>query len=128
MKTLCRKEGGERRNSFQTSSLQLTVLHVRHCSGLPAGEVAVEGLGLSKHCEKECGERRNSFQTSSLQLTAIHGRHCSGLPVQGLVEDSGPLKHWKKVVREETVFKHITTTYCIACSSLLRSPRWRCLG
>ena len=43
-----------------------------------------------------------------LQLTLVHGRHSFGLPggevaVEGLCAP----KHWKKVVREETVFKHI---------------------
>ena len=83
--------------------LQLTVLHVRHSSGLPVRDVAVEGSGLVKRCEKEGGERRNSFQTS-LQLTGGHVRHLGGLPAGDvLVEGTGPVKHWKKkVVREET--------------------------
>jgi len=115
---------------FKHMRLQLTAVHARHLGGIPGGEVAVEGSGPKKHWKKEC-ERRNSFQTS-LQLTVRHVRHCGGLPGgEVLVEGTGgvrnPMKHWKKkVVREETVFKHIaTTTYCRPCSSLLRCSSWR---
>ena len=70
---------------------------------------------------------KKQFSNISLQLTAIHGRHFFGLPVQGLVEGTGLVKHCvKKGVREETVFKHITTTYCIASSSPPSYSSWRC--
>jgi len=67
------EKGGERRNSFQTHK-QLTPLHVRHFSGIPAGDVAVEGTGRVKHWKKMVVREETVFKTP-LQLTAVHVRH-----------------------------------------------------
>jgi len=71
--------------------------------------------------------REETVFKTSLQLTVVHVRHCSGLPGGDVaVEGTGLVKHWKKkVVREETKNKHITTTYCRSWSSLGRSASWR---
>jgi len=95
-------------------------VHLRHCSGLPV-QGLVEGTGRVKHCEKEGGERRNSFQTYHHNL--LWFMVCTWEVSQ---LEMSPLKalaslNTVKKVREETVFKHITTTYCKTCPSLLRS-------
>ena len=74
--------------------LQLTVLHVRHCSGLPLGDVAVEGTGPVKRWKKEGVREETVFKTPK-QLTASHVRHCSGLPLGDVaVESNDERKHW----------------------------------
>jgi len=52
--------------------------------------------------------REETVFKTPLQLTFVHGRHLGGIPAgEVAVELRGLVKHWKKKVREETVFKHM---------------------
>ena len=61
--------------------LQLTVLHGRHCPGIPV-QGLVEFAGHVKHCGKKSVREKKQFSNISLQLTFVHVPHLGGIPVR----------------------------------------------